>query len=154
MASTHLPNFDEKVASAVALALRDRDTASATKTPAPPHGWKLVAFSDKPSKWVDFNRSVSSAMELPSFSPGGTALVTTGTNRVASRQLRVAILSALLGDAAARFDDRPQFIDKGFEMETILRDAHAPTGKLAFMNNFCSLTDLEMVHDEALKTYI
>ena len=64
------------------------------------------------------------------------------------------ILATLFRDAASRFDNGPQFIDKGFKMVTILRDAQAPTGELALMNNFCSLTDLAMGYGEALKTYM
>ena len=39
-------------------------------------------------------------------------------------------------------------------MVTALRQAHAPTGELVLMNNFCSLTDIEMKTGEALESYI
>ena len=39
-------------------------------------------------------------------------------------------------------------------METTLRDAHAPTGELSLMNNFCLLTDLAMGHGKTLETYM
>ena len=65
----------------------------------------------------------------------------------------MSIFTALLGHAAARFDNCPQFIDKGFEIVIILYDVQAPTGELALINSFSLLIDLEMGHDEALKTY-
>ena len=39
-------------------------------------------------------------------------------------------------------------------MVTYMREAHAPTGELALMDNFCSLADLEMKTGEALETYM
>ena len=94
-------------------------------------------------------------MELPAFAPDPTPnLITTDANKVASCQLHMLLLEALEGDAASRFDDRPQFKDKGFKMVMVMREAHAPTGELALLNNFCSLTDLEMKTGEALETYM
>ena len=91
---------------------------------------------------------------MPAFFPGGTALITTDANQIASCQLRSAILQALTGDAASRFDKRPDLIYKGFETMTILRNAHAPGGNLALVANFCKLTDLEMGPDKPLTTYM
>ena len=39
-------------------------------------------------------------------------------------------------------------------MVTFLRQVHAPTGKFALMNNFCSLSDMEMKTGEALESYM
>ena len=39
-------------------------------------------------------------------------------------------------------------------MVTFLRQVHAPTGKFALMNNFCSLFDMEMKTGEALESYM
>ena len=93
-------------------------------------------------------------MELQVLSPESDELITTSTNRDASGRLRALILGALEGNAAARFDNRPQFKNKGFEMVTFLRQVHAPTGEFALMNNFCSLSDMEMKTGEALESYM
>ena len=93
-------------------------------------------------------------MERKAFSPGGPDFITTATNRIASGQLRSALLDALTGDAAVRFDNRDNLLGKGFEMITILREAYAPTGELALMANFSTLTNLKMGADEVLSTYI
>ena len=39
-------------------------------------------------------------------------------------------------------------------MVTFLRQVHAPTGEFALMNNFCSLSDMEMKTGEALESYM
>ena len=124
-ASTHQqPNFEDRVAAAVASALRNR----ASTTPAKIPDIKIKGFSGKQNKWVDFHRSVCAAMELPAFSPESEDLITTTANQEASRRLRALLLGALEGNAAQRFDNRPQFKNKGFEMVTFLRQVHAPTG--------------------------
>ena len=73
-------------------------------------------------------------MERPAFSPGGSALITTSDNLTASSQLCAIILEALSKDAAARFDNHPHLLGKGFEMVSILREAYEPTGELAVMH--------------------
>ena len=83
-------------------------------------------------------------MERKAFSPGGSSLVTTYTNSAASGQLRSALLNALTDAAAVRFDNRDDFLRKGFEMVKKLREAYAPTGTLALMANFSTLTSLKM----------
>ena len=131
------PSFAAAVAAAI---YKER----ATNTPTPPQGFKSISFAGKATTWIDFNHYLSSALEMPAFSPGGTASITMDANQTASRQLRLLILQTLTGDAASHFDERPDLIYKGFEMVTILRDAHALSGNLSIMAYFCKLTDFEM----------
>ena len=96
-AFTQQTNFEERVAAAVASALRNR----ASTTPAKIPDIKLKGFSGKQAKWVDFHRLVCAAMELPTFFPESDELVTTGANRDASRRLRALLIGALEGNAAS-----------------------------------------------------
>ena len=76
-ASTHQPpDFEGRVAAAVASALRNRAAATPAKIPE----FKIEGFSGKQNKWVDFHRSVCAAMELPAFSPESEELVTTAAS--------------------------------------------------------------------------
>ena len=79
-------------------------------------------------------------------------MVTTLTNKIQYRQLRLAIIVALTGDAATRFDTCTKLVDKGFEMVAIIQEAHAPTGNLSLFVNFNKLFQLEMGHGKPLAT--
>ena len=79
--STQQPNFEERVAAAVASALRNRASTTPTKIP----DIKIKGFSGKQNKWVDFHRLVCAAMELPAFSPESEDIITVAANREASR---------------------------------------------------------------------
>ena len=103
---------------------------------------------------MDFHRSLFAAMELPAVSPERDELITTNANQEANRRLRALLLGALEGNAATIFDNCPQFKNKGFKMVTFLRQVHALTGEFAPMNNFCSLSDMEMKNGEALESYM
>ena len=72
---------------------------------------------------------MKAATEQKAFSPGGPGLVTNAANRTASSQLRSALLDALTGNAAVRFDNRDNLLGKGFEIINILHEAYAPTGE-------------------------
>ena len=103
-ASTHQPpDFEDRVAAAVASALRNPAAATPAKIPEV----KIKGFSGKQNKWVDFHRSVCAAIELPAFSPESEDLVTTTANQEASRRIRALLLGALEGNAAQHFDNHP-----------------------------------------------
>ena len=60
----------------------------------------------------------------------------------------------MTGNAVVWFDNRGNLLGKGFEIIDILREAYAPTGELALMANFSTLTELKMGPDEVLSKYI
>ena len=92
---------------------------------------------------------------MKSFAPGGDGTLTTTTsNADQSVALRSLIMAAIKGHAACRFDHRPEFLDKGFEMITALRGHYAPTGKVATFVKFRGLVDLEMKDDEPVGTFL
>ena len=150
-ASTHQqPNFEDRFAAAVASTLPNRASPTSAKIPEV----KIKGFLGRENKWVDFHRSVCAAMELTAFSPESKDLITTTANQEASCRLRALLVGSLEGNAAQRFDNRPQFKNKGFEMVTFLRQVHAPTGEFALTNILCSLSDMEMKTGEALESYM
>ena len=58
----------------------------------------LKSFNGQQSKWISFNRSINTTLELPGYSPGGNLdLITTPTNQAASIRVRNVILTALEG---------------------------------------------------------
>ena len=92
---------------------------------------------------------------MKSFALGGNGtLITTTSNADQSVALRGLIVAAIEGHAARRFDHRPEFLDKGFEMVTALHEHYAPTGKVATFVNFRGLVDLEMKDDEPVGTFL
>ena len=128
--------------------------ASAVPVRAPPHGFKLKTFSGASKDWIDYNRSLAYAMEMPPFTPGTAELKNTAANAVQSSQLRTAINTAISGDAAAHFDSCDNLISQGFEMVSILRSAYSPTGDEVVFANFNQLLGLDMQHGEDLATYM
>ena len=103
------------------------DAASAVPVRAPPHGFDLKKFSGASKDWINYNRYLTYAMEMPPFALGMAELKTTTANVVQSSQLRTNINTVISGDNASHFESRNNLIGKGLEMVSILRTAYAPT---------------------------
>ena len=101
--------------------------ASAAPAKAPPHRFKLKTFSGTTKDWLDFDCSLTYAMEMIPFMPDMAELKTTTANVVQSSQLRTNINTVISGDNASHFESRNNLIGKGLEMVSILRTAYAPT---------------------------
>ena len=56
--------------------------ASAVPVWDPPHGFKLKMFSGASKEWLNYDRSLTYAMEMPSFAPGTSELKTIAVNAV------------------------------------------------------------------------
>ena len=92
---------------------------------------------------------------MKSFAPGGNGiLATTTSNAAQSLALHGLIMVVVEGHAARRFDHRPEFLDKRFEMVTALRSYYTQTGKAATFINFRGLVDLEMKDNESVGTFL
>ena len=74
--------------------------ASAVPVQAPPQGFKIKTFSGASKDWLDYNRSLTYAMEIPPFAPGTAKIKNTAANAVQSSQLRTAINTAISGVSA------------------------------------------------------
>ena len=121
---------------------------------APPHSFKLKTFSGASKDWIDYDCSLTYAMEMPPFALGKAGLKTTVANSVQSSQLRTAINTAISGDAAAHFDSCDNLVGKGFEMVFILRKAYFLTVNEAVFANFNQIFGLDMQHAKELATYM
>ena len=79
------------MAAEVALQLLHRAPAPVAKIP----DYKVKTFSEKQPKWLDFQRSLRAALEVPAFSPDSDHLFTTPFNQAASTRICALILAAL-----------------------------------------------------------
>ena len=128
--------------------------ASAVPVRAPPHGFKLKTFSGASKDWLDYDRYLTHAMDMPPFAPGTAKIKNTAANAVQSSQLRTTINTSISGDAAAHFNSLDDLVGKGFEMVSILRATYSPTGNKEVFANFNQIFGLDMQHNEELATYM
>ena len=125
---------------------------SAVLIRAPPNFFNLKTFSGASKDRIDYNLSLTYAMEMPPFAQGTDKLKTTADNAVHSIQIRTSINTAISGDTAACFNYCDDLVEKGFEMVSILRSAYIPTGDEAVFTNFNQLFGLDMQHGKELAT--
>ena len=128
--------------------------AAAVPVRAPPHGFKLMTFSGASKYWLNYDSSLTYAMEMLPFAPGTAELKTTAAYAVQIRQLRTAINTAISSDAAAHFESCDDLFSKGFEMVSILCAAYTPTGDKSVFAKFNQLFGLDMRHGKELATYM
>ena len=79
---------------------------SAVLIRAPPNFFNLKTFSGASTDRINYNLSLTYAMEMPPFAQGTDKLKTAAANTVQSCQLPTAINTGISGDALAHFDSR------------------------------------------------